>query len=149
MLQVLPLLCRGEAHALGPQQQWTDNLKAVSLMLDDIFILYKDGWKIKLEGLCKEDSVKKTPWKGLCGSLWVSYIFQSISSHCSFLAESTLAHINSDVTQEPSLLCAMKGGGPKWGTERGYHWSALASFKGWIDSTTTTQDVWQTLDETH
>ena len=39
--QVLPLLCRGEACALGPQQQQTDNLMAVSFMLDDIFILYR------------------------------------------------------------------------------------------------------------
>ena len=59
MLQVLSLLCRGEAHALGPQQWWTDNSKAVSLMLYDIFILYKDSGQIKLKGLCEEYSVKR------------------------------------------------------------------------------------------
>ena len=62
---VLPLLSRAEACALGPWQWWTDNLKAVTLMLDHIFILYKDSWQIKLQGLCKEDSVKKPLWKGL------------------------------------------------------------------------------------
>ena len=50
------------------------------------------------------------------------------------MAENTLVHINSDVTWEPSFLCA--GGGPKQGMEGGYDWSALASFKRWIDSTT-------------
>ena len=38
---VLPLLGGGEAHTLDPQQWWTDNSKAVNLMLDNIFILYK------------------------------------------------------------------------------------------------------------
>ena len=33
------LLCEGEAHALGPQQWWTDNSKAVSIMLDNIYSL--------------------------------------------------------------------------------------------------------------
>ena len=53
--------------------------------------------------------------------------------------KSTLAHINSDVTWEPSFLCAMKGGGPKEEVEEGYDWSALASFKRWIDSTAATR----------
>ena len=55
------------------------------------------------------------------------------------MAEKTLVHINSDVTWEPSFLCAMKGGGPKQGMEGGYDWSALATFKRWIDSTTVTR----------
>ena len=42
LLQVLPLLYRGVAHAVGPQQWWTDNSKAVSLMLDEIFIFYRE-----------------------------------------------------------------------------------------------------------
>ena len=32
---VFPLLCGGEAHALGPQQWWTDNSNVVGLMLDE------------------------------------------------------------------------------------------------------------------
>ena len=38
---VLPLPHGGEAHALGPWQWWTDKSKAVSLMLDKIFIYNK------------------------------------------------------------------------------------------------------------
>ena len=52
------------------------------------------------------------------------------------MAEKNLANINSDVTWESSLLCSMKGEGQKQGTEGGYDWSALASFKRWIDITT-------------
>ena len=33
----------------------------------------------------------------------------------------------------------MKGGRPKEGTEGGYNWSALASFRGQIDSTAATR----------
>ena len=51
------------------------------------------------------------------------------------MAEKTLAHINSDVTWEPSLLCAIKGGGPKQGMEG----AMMVSFKRWIDSTTVTR----------
>ena len=40
--QVLPLLCRGEACALGSQQQWTDDSMVVSLILDEIFILHME-----------------------------------------------------------------------------------------------------------
>ena len=36
---VLPSPYRGEACALGPQQQWTDNSKTVSLMLNNIYSL--------------------------------------------------------------------------------------------------------------
>ena len=39
LLWVLPLLCRGEAYALGPLQWWTDNSMAISLMLDNIYSL--------------------------------------------------------------------------------------------------------------
>ena len=55
------------------------------------------------------------------------------------MAEKTLVHIKYDVTWEPSFLCATNGGGPKQGMERGYDWSALASFKKGIDSTTVTR----------
>ena len=48
--QVLPLLCRGEACALGPQQWWTDKSKAVSLMLDEIFIFYREQLTNEVEG---------------------------------------------------------------------------------------------------
>ena len=40
---------------------------------------------------------------------------------------------------ELSFLYATKGGGPKQGMEGGYDWSALASFRGWIDSTAATR----------
>ena len=39
--QVMSPPCGGEAHALGPQQ-WTDESKAVSLMLDKI-VIYNKG----------------------------------------------------------------------------------------------------------
>ena len=38
--------------------------------------------------------------------------------------------------EELSSLYAMRGGGPKQGMEGGYGWSALASFRGQIDSIT-------------
>ena len=38
--------------------------------------------------------------------------------------------------EELSFLYAMRGGGPKQGMEGGYGWSALASFRGQIDSIT-------------
>ena len=41
--------------------------------------------------------------------------------------------------EELSFLYTMKGGGPKQGTEGSYDWSALASFRGQIDSTTVTR----------
>ena len=41
--------------------------------------------------------------------------------------------------EELSFLYAMKGGGPKQGMEGGYHWLALASFRGQIDSTASTR----------
>ena len=37
--RLLPLLCGGEAHALGPRKRWTENSKKVSFMLKDIFSL--------------------------------------------------------------------------------------------------------------
>ena len=39
MSWVLHLLCWGKAHALGLWQQWTDNSKTASLILEDVFIL--------------------------------------------------------------------------------------------------------------
>ena len=40
--------------------------------------------------------------------------------------------------EDLSFLYAKKVGGPGQRTERGYDWSALASFKGQIDSTAVT-----------
>ena len=41
--------------------------------------------------------------------------------------------------EELSFLYATKEGGPKAGNGRGYDWSALASFRGQIDSTAVTR----------
>ena len=46
----LSLLCRGEDHSLGPWQQWTDKSKAVSLMLDEIFIFNGDWLTNEVRG---------------------------------------------------------------------------------------------------
>ena len=45
MSWALPLTSGEMAHALGPQQWWTDNSKTVSLMLSNIYSL--EGWMTK------------------------------------------------------------------------------------------------------
>ena len=84
-----------------------------------------------------------------CGSLWVSQIFWSSSWHHSILSESTLVHINGDVTWGTFFFICYERGWTNAGNGRGLWLVSFGQLQGADWQHNCHQDVWQTLDKPH